>query len=257
MRSPPRLLLTGLLASLMACSVPPDAERGDFVGSTDDPATIDSLSSERVRDLAIAFHDPGALWDSGRFELTLDETRPDGPTRRTTLLLDNGAGHYRIRSESDGHVSERVLEGDTLVRATLDGSTNVTPEQAEELRLSSEAALRTRDYYLFLYGLPMKLRDPGTILDPDVVSTTFRDRAALEVRVSYDPSVGSDIWYFYFDPVSYEMFGYRFYHDESAGDGEYIVLEGLAEVGGLRLPAARTWYTHQGDRLLGTDVIRE
>ena len=51
------------------------------------------------------------------------------------------------------------------------------------------------------------------------------------------------------------MIGYRFYHDEAANDGEYIELEGIQEGGGLRLPRARTWYTHKEDKLLGTDTL--
>ena len=50
--------------------------------------------------------------------------------------------------------------------------------------------------------------------------------------------------------------GCRFYHDESANDGEYITFEGLAEGGGLRLPRYREWYTNNGDRFLGSDEIR-
>jgi len=51
------------------------------------------------------------------------------------------------------------------------------------------------------------------------------------------------------------MIGYRFYHDESANDGEYILLEGETTDGSVRLPKRRTWYTHKDDRLLGTDVL--
>ena len=51
------------------------------------------------------------------------------------------------------------------------------------------------------------------------------------------------------------MIGYRFYHDESANDGEYILLEGETTDGTVRLPKSRTWYTHKDDRLLGTDVL--
>ena len=48
---------------------------------------------------------------------------------------------------------------------------------------------------------------------------------------------------------------YRFYHDEAAGDGEYIVLDGELEAAGLRLPKSRAWYIHKEDRHLGTDVL--
>ena len=77
------------------------------------------------------------------------------------------------------------------------------------------------------------------------------------LRVTYDEGVGDDTWYFYFDPRSYALVGYRFYHDPAKNDGEYIVLEGESEIGSLRLPRTRKWYTHADDRHLGTDTIRE
>lgn len=102
----------------------------------------------------------------------------------------------------------------------------------------------------------MKLRDPGTIIDPKVKNKDFFGRKALEIRVSYDPSVGKDVWYFNFDPSSSALIGYRFYHDESANDGEYILFEGEATHRSVRIPPQRrTWYTHKEDRLLGTDVL--
>jgi hypothetical protein len=59
-----------------------------------------------------------------------------------------------------------------------------------------------------------------------------------------------------FDADTAELVGCRFYHDESANDGEYITFEGLAEGGGLRLPRYREWHTNAGDRFLGSDEIR-
>ena len=92
-------------------------------------------------------------------------------------------------------------------------------------------------------------------MSPEVAEKDFQGRPALELKVTYEPEVGSDTWYFYFEPTSNEMIGYRFYHDEAKGDGEYIVLEELEDVGPLRLPKKRTWYTHGDDRLLGTDTL--
>ena len=47
----------------------------------------------------------------------------------------------------------------------------------------------------------------------------------------------------------------RLHHDEAAGDGEYILLEGEREVLGMRIPAERRWFTNAQDRYLGTDVL--
>jgi len=111
-----------------------------------------------------------------------------------------------------------------------------------------------RDYYVYLWGLPMKLRDPGTQLG-GVKSTTFTDQDAYSLRVTYAPEVGKDVWYFYFDRETAALVGYRFYHDEAKNDGEVIVLEGEYEGHGMRLPESRAWTTHQDDRYLGTDTL--
>lgn len=72
----------------------------------------------------------------------------------------------------------------------------------------------------------MKLRDPGTRLDPTVRRTTFNERQVPVLRVTYAEEVGKDIWYFYVDPETWALTGCRFFHDESKNDGEYIAYEG-------------------------------
>jgi hypothetical protein len=140
--------------------------------------------------------------------------------------------------------------------AAVDGNIDLEPEVMDRMRLSREEGMFWRDYFSFLAGLPMKLRDPGTIIDPTPISTTFEGSDVLALRVSYDPDVGGDTWYFYFDPDSASLVGCRFYHDESANDGEYIVLEGLIESGGVRIPRNRRWYVNADGRFLGADQIR-
>ena len=104
-------------------------------------------------------------------------------------------------------------------------------------------------------GKPMKLKDPGTILAKQVIKTKFQEREVLSLTVTYDESVGSDIWYFYFDPTNYRLVGYRFYHDESKNDGEYITLEDEYLVGKMRLPKIRKWYMNVDQKYLGTDIL--
>lgn len=103
----------------------------------------------------------------------------------------------------------------------------------------------------------LKLRDPGTRLDPVPERTVFADRDVWALRVTYDEPVGSDTWYVYLDPETAALVGYRFYHDEAVGDGEWIVVDGEAEDEGLRLPRVRRWYTNADDTYLATDTLEE
>ncbi len=101
----------------------------------------------------------------------------------------------------------------------------------------------------------MKLKDPGTQIDPKTERVVFYGKESIRMRVTYDPSVGSDTWYFYFDPQTYALTAYQFYHNEAMGDGEYILLDQLEEVEGIRMPKIRSWYYNIDESYLGTDEL--
>lgn len=214
-----------------------------------------TMAADEVLARSIAYHDPDDGWATGTFRITITGTRPlAGPTF-TSIVIDNAAGRFDLERERRGRTIESTVTGEEC-STRLDGSTELTAEQIERFDLSCEAMRRSRDYHTYLYGLPMKLRDPGTRLDPEAVRATYDEQDVWQVRVTYDPEVGGDTWYFYFDPSTYALTGYRFYHDEAANDGEYILLDREQEGAGLRLPKVRSWFTHADDELLGTDTVR-
>jgi predicted membrane-bound dolichyl-phosphate-mannose-protein mannosyltransferase len=112
-----------------------------------------------------------------------------------------------------------------------------------------------KDYFTYLYGLPMKLRDPGTLIDPKVVQKTKNGTDYWVLKVTYEPEVGSDTWYFYFDQSSYALKQYQFFHEESKNDGEYIILEDEINIAGIKMPKNRSWYYNSDDTFLGKDIL--
>lgn len=202
---------------------------------------------------SIAFHDPDGLWEDGSFRLELIQTRPLGGYTEVEAIIDNSLGRFWMQRERFGRVIETTVTGDECW-TKLNGSSDYTEQEEQRFDLDCESMRSTRDYYTYLYGLPMKLRDGGSIIEPDAVRSEFEGDDAWQIRVTYDPEVGTDTWYFYFSPDDYSLIGYRFYHDEEANDGEYIVLDRVEE-GDLRLPKVRSWFTHAEDRHLGTDKI--
>jgi len=214
-----------------------------------DPPTGSALLERSIR-----YHDAEGIWGRLPLELHLEESRPDGGLRKTVIAIDPNRELFSWASERDGRaVAGRLLGADC--ETTLDGSREFSAEDAETYRLSCERIAWMRDYYTYLWGLPMKLRDPGTRLDDGVTETDFMKRKALALRVTYDEGVGGDTWYFYFDSESAALLGYRFYHDESVNDGEYITTESVFAFGSMRLPNHRAWYTNDGAEYLGTDNL--
>jgi len=218
------------------------------------PLVAQPRSAEELLAKAIAYHDPDDLWRQGIWRLTLGETRPDGTVRRTVLILDNPAGRFDYSTQDRDDRIEGSLTNDGC-SLRLNGSSTFSEEERERHRLTCERLERMRNYYTYLWGLPMKLRDPGTRLDAVVGSDTFGGSTVTVLRVGYEEPVGKDTWYIYLDPSSYALVGYRFFHDESANDGEYIHLEQEVETESLRIPRVRAWYTNADQRYLGTDTL--
>lgn len=219
----------------------------------DAEATPPATAAHALLERSITYHDPANEWSGFQGSLQLEELRPDGAGRTASLMLDVPTSGMVYRAEVDGREVVREVSAQTC-GGTVDGQAP-SSEEAESLRLTCPQVERSRNYYLYLWGLPMKLRDPGTHLDPEVVDTTFQGEPVQQIRVTYDAEVGGDTWYFYFHPETDALVGYRFYHDEAVGDGEYIVLDGEVTVGSMRIPASRSWYVNADDRFLGEDVL--
>ena len=211
---------------------------------------------EEVLEKSIAYHDPQGEW--GRFDgsFTVRSETPGKEPRMSYIRINQPESFFGIRMEQNGAKTELELrEGGC--RLLYNGSETFSDEVAEKHRLSCERARLWRDYYSYLYGLPMKLGDKGTKLDPHVESRNFHGGSYWVIKVTYDPKTGSDTWFFYFDTQTFALAAYQFYHDVAKNDGEYILLEGEAKVGNMRLPRIRKWYTNQGEKHLGTDSITQ
>ncbi len=211
-------------------------------------------SAQELLEGSIRYHDPEKQWGDAILELHLRETRPNGPDRKTRLIINNHQNKVELVRIFDGHTFGYTFDGDEA-SITVDGKPEFPEALREKYRLTPERALFMRNYYVYLWGLPMKLRDPGTRIDEAVQVAKFDGRLFYRLRVTYDPDVGHDIWYFYFDRESHALTGYRFYRDEAKNDGEFITLEGMKDSGTIRLPKLRKWYTHADSTFLGADEL--
>lgn len=245
-RSRVRAIVGALVALLAACGgEPPEPAPA--------PEAPGPSAAEALIERSIRYHDPDGEWSSAEIALRIMESRPGGVARTVELRMAPGRGMVSVSRETAAGDAAFEVVGDSIRSRFMDGEAGLDEEALAAHGLDPERVLWLRNYYLYVWGLPMKLRDPGTFVAPEPEPGSYDGQEALRVRVTYDPQVGGDTWYFYFDPESARLIGYRFYHDESANDGEYIHLSGEIGSGGLRLPAKREWFKHQGDEFLGED----
>lgn len=183
---------------------------------------------------SIAYHDPNGIWKDLKATFVLEDSLPPGrESRFYEFSVDNSQNKLIYKIEGLHYIvwndSVQVFEGE----------------------IEKERALRMRNYYQFLWGLPMKLQDPGTQIEDSVRIERLNGVDYHVVRVPYE----KDIWYFYLEPETYRMAAYKFYQDEPNLKGEIIYLDGVEEFEGLKIPKNRTWYRTETPEFLGTDKL--
>lgn len=219
-----------------------------------DPPQAELSDAEALIARSIDFHDPDGMWYTRAHRLDLDEKRPDGSMRKTGMRLDPLARSFGMRQDRGEDVVEAYVDAENCA-ATVNGVLPDSTVAARYRLVCPDGPAWWREYYAFMHGLPMKLQDEGALVEPGVIDTTFMGQPVRQVRVTYDPAVGSDIWYFYFHPETSALVGSRFYHDEAANDGEYIAFDGTLAADGMQLVRTIHWYTNADGRFLGSDSL--
>ncbi len=241
-----RIVALAALAIVLSCGAVPAQEQPN--------------AAALLIDRSIRHHDPGGVWETRRIRIEMETKfssaqagRFGSRNSRAVLYLAPAHGEFRYAKDSSKEKFELLLRHG--VASLVSGDSASASDRNRESLLARAPGYR--DYFEYLFGLPMKLRDPGTIVDPDVDTVDFAGRSVSRIRVTYEPEVGKNTWYFYFDPVTAALVGCRFYTVESKNDGEYITFEEeiVDEASGLRLPKIRAWYFNRDDSHLATDTI--
>lgn len=195
----------------------------------------EQLSGPELIQKSIEFHDPNQVWPRLKATFSFTDSLPaPRESRSYSVSLENNLSKMVYRNQDLNYIvwndSVQVFNGE----------------------IENERAIRMRNYYTYLWGLPMKLNDRGTQIDSEVGKEELNGKRYLVARVPYE----KDIWYFYIDPETYQMEAYKFYQDEPNQKGEIIHLDGLSEYKGLKIPANRSWYRTENGEFLGTDQLR-
>ena len=164
--------------------------------------------------------------------------------------------YFKLSTVKNGRAVEYVVSNGKSM-FSLDGKKEFTDEEVKNFNLTEARAQLMENYYTYLYGLPMKLKDPGTIINSTVERKEFLGKEYLVLKVKYEEGIGKDSWYFYFDPKSYALKVYQFYHDETKNDGEYILLNDEENFYGIKIPKFRAWYINKDGSYLATDTLNK
>lgn len=212
------------------------------------------LTGQELLAKAIQYHDPNGNWATFNGSLQITMETPKNPNRVSMININLPKEYFYVKATRAEKTTEYTVEKNDC-KITFNGQTELSEAIKKENNLSCERANLFKNYYTYLYGLPMKLKDEGTIIDSKVQRKTFKGKEYLVLKATYKESVGKDTWYFYFDPKTYAMEVYQFFKDESKNDGEYILLTEETVINGIKMPKNRAWYYNKDGGYLGTDIL--
>jgi hypothetical protein len=213
------------------------------------------LTGQQLLEKAIQYHDPNGNWETFNGTLQITMETPKNPDRVSTIKINLPQEYFYVKATRGEQTTEYTVEKENCM-ISHNGKSNLSDDILKENNLSCKRANLFKNYYTYLYGLPMKLKDEGTIIDPKVQKKTFKGKEYLVLKVTYTEKVGKDIWYFYFDPTTYTMEVYQFFKNESKNDGEYILLTEEIVVNDIKMPKKRAWYYNKDNGYLGTDILK-
>ncbi|RMB58498.1 hypothetical protein EAX61_09330 [Dokdonia sinensis] len=214
-----------------------------------------NFTGAELLEKAIAYHDPYGTWDTFKGEFLINMEMPGKPDRESIITIDLPNQYFNLSTNQGGKTSFREITGNSCRFSNEDETITETTVAASECELT----VMFKNYYTYLYGLPMKLKDPGTNINSEVQKVTFKGKEYLKLRATYDEAVGSDIWQFYFNPETYAMEVYQFFKGTDEKTGEYILLTDEVVINQIKFPKDRAWYYNKDNGYLATDklVIKE
>jgi hypothetical protein len=169
-----------------------------------------NITGEELLNKSIEYHDPQNNWDSFNSAFTVEMESPKSAKRTTEIKINLPDEYFYSKAIKDTLTTEFTIVKENC-SVVFCGKKEFSEAVAKEHGLNCKRASMYKNYYTYLYGLPMKLKDPGTVIHNEVERKLFKGKEYLVLKVTYDEQVGGDSWYFYFNPETYAMEVYQFF----------------------------------------------
>lgn len=209
-------------------------------------------NTEYILKQSQAYHDPEGEWKSAILDLEIREPRVQGAGRFSNVDLDNTTGAFSMERNRGQKISTHQIDATGKASTLLDNEEVTDPETIKEYFLQPERNANYRSYYQFFYGLPMNLTpDYGTFKKTG--EQTLNGQRLISMDFELKQSMIAKTWRIFFSPEDYRVMGVQTMDNEE--EGEYLIFNGEAKLGNMRVPRFRHWYDSQEHSYLGSDIL--
>ncbi len=195
------------------------------------------LSSDEIISKSIDFHDPHQSWCTFHATMNFESSFSwnDSIPEHMELTFDNKQQYFNYLNH-DRKVDLHYYP-DSCSKASTNGDCG--------------GYSWTYGFYPYIWGLPMKLQDPGIKPEKEFRKMVFNNESVYEVQVNYK----AENFWFYFNDDDFQLEAFKFIKNDTTGKGEIVVLKNLKEVNGIKFPQHRTWL-HLDSSLIGVNELK-
>ncbi|MBX2876122.1 MAG: hypothetical protein KTR30_28630 [Saprospiraceae bacterium] len=208
--------------------------------------------AQTVLERCFQFHDPDEEWASWAGTYVSVEPRLQVPGRKTKVQLQADGSFFdmeRAYGKDTLHWTIKERQYSTFVNGELVQDTATM----QAYRLSQERADGYHNYYRTKLGLPMSLKGRYQLKQEAVEPMEWQGKTAFRLELEIADGPFSTAWELFVDSKNYQLLGYGFFPTEA--EGEYLVVDQLMEMGQMKWPRMRHWYSRGEDEYLGSDII--
>ena len=200
---------------------------------------------------SVAYHDPAGEWKTVSLDLIIREPRVQVSDRFSNVALDNETGAFSLERNRGEHISTHLISPEGKASTLLDNKPENDPDKIKAYRLQPERNTNYREYYRFFYGLPMNLNSEQ-IHFKKIGEQTLNGQKLIAMDFELEKAMIAKTWRVFFSPEDYRVAGVQ---TMDKAEGEYLIFNGEAELGQMKLPRFRHWYDSQEHTYLGSDIL--
>ncbi|WP_422080941.1 DUF6503 family protein [Ulvibacterium sp.] len=210
-----------------------------------------NMTNELLVKKSVQYHDPNDEWQTFKGQFIIKSEKEP-----VELTLDNALGI--------AHWSEVLKNGDTLTGGFVHKDTcivrrngkDIPPKgELENFFLDCKSIIERTNYWIYMYGLPMKLDDNQVNFVGNPQLTTFQEEKLWVLKVNYNLTQSEEYWKFYFDPRTFALRIAQFFHPALHPDSEYIIYHEIEKINGIVIPTKHSWYLFNKKEFIGSEKL--
>jgi hypothetical protein len=198
-------------------------------------------------DYSISYHDPKNNWQKFKSQIRsfskVDRGGESLEESTRKFSFENQTSSFAMRMEVQDYPLSIDITNDNC--QTIWKKKEQTIEEQNKYITDCKYGENYRNYYRYLIGIPMVLKDESTIVNQLVEDEKINDKIYKKVTVNYAPVKANPTWEFFIDPLNGKLVRSKFirYNDKNqVTGGEILDYPEHQLFQGMQLRTKMLWY---------------